>query len=46
MSEKLGGGISKRDIMKYIKIAKKNNKKFKNVNLKSFGPNGFFIYIK
>jgi len=46
MSEKLGGGILKKDILKYIKIAKKNNKNFKNVNLKPFGPNGFFIYVK
>ena len=44
MREKLGAGIQKNQILKYIKIAKKNDPKLKNIILKEFGPNGFFIY--
>ena len=44
MREKLGAGIQKNQICKYIEIVKKNDPKLKNIILKEFGPNGFFIY--
>ncbi len=46
MSEKLGGGIFKDDIFKYLRTLRKKNKRLSNVVVRSFGPNGFYISKK
>ncbi len=46
MSEKLGGGIFKDDISKYVRALRKKNKDLANVVVRSFGPNGFYISKK
>ena len=44
MRDKLGIGIEKKQMLKYLKNAKKNDPGLKNIFLKEFGPNGFYIY--
>ena len=44
MRDKLGTGIKKKQMLKYLKDAKKNDSSLKNILLKEFGPNGFYIY--
>lgn len=44
MRDKLGGGIKKERMLQYLKDAKKTDSSLKNISLKEFGPNGFYIY--
>ncbi len=44
MRDKLGIGIKKKQMQKYLKDAKKNDPGLQNIFLKEFGPNGFYIY--
>ena len=44
MRDKLGIGIKKKQMLKYLKDAKKNDPGLQNIFLKEFGPNGFYIY--
>ena len=44
MRDKLGRGIKKKQMLQYLKDAKKTDPSLKNVYLKEFGPNGFYIY--
>ena len=44
MRDKLGTGIEKKQMLKYLRNAKENDPSLKNIFLKEFGPNGFYIY--
>ena len=44
MKEKLGRGIQKKEMLKYLRNAKESNPSLKNIFLREFGPNGFYIY--
>ena len=44
MRDKLGVGIEKKQMLKYLRNAKESDPSLKNIFLREFGPNGFYIY--
>ena len=44
MRDKLGIGIEKKQMLKYLRNAKESDPGLKNIFLKEFGPNGFYLY--